>query len=499
MRWAWHMVLAVLAGPIGLHGWVGLPTHSHAVGASNMGVGDIPPRSRAAMIIAAVDESTRGALEPATGRCKCDVVEDYHAVGDGFVDDTAALQRAFDECGRSSPNECKVRVVILRSSHTFLSFPLVLSDALRVEIHKNSTLRANTRHGWPLREEPMYGLMYQHFLSGRNLSSVSLTGGGVIDGQANYSPESWWYNCTDSHGGGEPHCGVHHRPFLVHMYDSSGIVLSNITLTNAPMYHVVLDHSRYVRLDHVSVFAPPGSPNTDGVDVHSSEWVHVHNCTICNGDDAVAVATYDPKVRSGYVLVEWSTFCNGSHGASIGSRDLGGVHNVTIQNVHFVGTQNAARVKAVAGEAGSVTDILYENISATNVGHVLIIDALYSYSEQHLHQASAQRLPTTTFTGDLGVALPASKAGAPLFSGKVDTAAAPEAAISRVTFLNVIGKNVSAAGYFRCQPTAPCTAIKLQQIDISVSSGHKAEFECESAHGTAAHIRPRSCLLPDAK
>ncbi len=337
--------------------------------------------------------------------------------------------------------------------------------------------------------------MYQHFLSGRNLSSVALTGGGVIDGQANYSPESWWYNCTDSHGGGEPHCGAHHRPFLVHMYESTGVALSNITLTNAPMYHIVLDHSRYVKLDRVTVLAPPGSPNTDGLDIHSSEWVHMRDCLVCNGDDAVAVATYDPKARSGNVLVEWSTFCNGSHGASIGSRDLGGVHNVTVQNVHFVRTQNAARVKAVAAEAGSVADILYENITATDVGHVLVIDALYSMQQVHRPSLRHQRLPIG-FARDLDDTL--STSTTPLSSG-IAAAATPEATITRVAFLNVIGKNVSSAGYFKCQPTAPCTAIELRQVDISVSSGDKAEFECESAHGTAADTRPHSCLLSDAK
>ena len=53
------------------------------------------------------------------------------------------------------------------------------------------------------------------------------------------------------------------------------------------MYHVVLDHSRHIELDRLTILAPRGSPNTDGVDVHSTEWVHMHDCTVCNGDDAV--------------------------------------------------------------------------------------------------------------------------------------------------------------------------------------------------------------------
>lgn len=335
--------------------------------------------------------------------------------------------------------------------------------------------------------------MYQHFLSGRNLSSVAVTGGGTIDGQASYNPESWWYNCTDSHGGGEPHCGDRHRPFLVHLYQSSGAVLSNITLINAPMYHVVLDHSRYVRLDHVTIVAPPGSPNTDGIDVHSSEWVHVHDCLICNGDDAVAVATYDPRARSGYVLVERSIFCNGSHGASIGSRDLGGVHNVTVRNVRFVDTQNAARVKAVAGEAGSVADITYDNITATNVGHVLIIDALYPRRQSH---PSAQPVTKTSNFSNRSLRSRTHLVLRTSTTTSESAAAAMETSITRVTFRNVIGINASSAGYFKCHTSAPCTDVELQQVSIEVRGSDKAQFYCEAVHGTAINCSPHSCLLP---
>jgi polygalacturonase len=414
-------------------------------------------------ISAAVHESTRDIRAAAAAGCTCDVIADYHAVGDGVTDDTAALQKAFDDCGKAAG--CSTRVVILPAERQFLSFPLVLSDALRIEIREGSTLLASTDlKQWPLRSEPMYGQMYQHFLSGRNLSAVSLAGGGTIDGQATNTTGSWWHNCTDSHGSGNPHCGKHHRPFLIHIFESSRVVISNLTLTNAMMYHVVLDHSRHIELDRLTILAPRGSPNTDGVDVHSTEWVHMHDCTVCNGDDAVAVATYDSTKRSGFVLVEDSTFCNGSHGASIGSRDLGGVHNVTVRRVHFDRTENAARVKAVAGSAGSVADILYENITAFDVGHVLMIDAVYKSSGTE----------------------PRS----------VPHASDSQANITRVTFRNVVGRGNTGAGYFKCQASSPCTDVELEAIDIATSVG-QTEFVCESAYGRAVSTIPHSCLKPD--
>ena len=206
----------------------------------------------------------------------------------------------------------------------------------------------------------------------------------------------------------------------------------------------------------------------------------MRGCSVCNGDDGIAVATYDPSAHSGNVLVEGCYFCNGSHGASIGSRDLGGVHNVTVMDSVFVGTENAVRVKAVAGSPGSVSDIVYSNITAVDVGHVLMIDALYHEAEGQAQHAKSE--------SDVHV------------SGHDARAVAEtemQAVITRVSFRNIIGRGAGDAGYFKCQPSSPCTHVELMHIDIQLKGGHAAEFQCESAHGTSGeNVVPRSCLLP---
>jgi len=71
--------------------------------------------------------------------------------------------------------------------------------------------------------------------------------------------------------------------------------------------------------------------NTDGIDPGSgSQWVHIHDIFIHNGDDSIAVKPSDPCTRD--ILVENSHLEFG-HGCSIGSVGSGCVENIIFRNI----------------------------------------------------------------------------------------------------------------------------------------------------------------------
>ena len=75
-------------------------------------------------------------------------------------------------------------------------------------------------------------------------------------------------------------------------------------------------------------------------------------------------------------LVENNYFGNG-HGASISSLCDDWLRNITVRNTVFNGTTSGIRIKTHPKCAGEVKEVVYENLSMTNVETVLAIDMFY--------------------------------------------------------------------------------------------------------------------------
>ena len=142
----------------------------------------------------------------------------------------------------------------------------------------------------------------QAFIRGFNLTNVTLTGGGTIHGGG-----GWWWcvrmnAATDARGNKLPGAisGPHapkwcpamvkagkipdltlDAPHMLHIVSSSNILLDNITITTSPSWTLHFQYCSGVTVRHTHVFnANNGSieaPNADGIDVHSSRSVHVHD------------------------------------------------------------------------------------------------------------------------------------------------------------------------------------------------------------------------------
>src|SRR5260370_40916003 len=109
----------------------------------------------------------------------------YGARGDGKIRDTAALQRAVDECTAAGGG------VVYLPPGRYLSGTVILKDNVTFHLEAGATLLGSTQledythQSWP----PMLGdANGKHLIFAREAKNVTLSGAGRIDGQG---PAFW--------------------------------------------------------------------------------------------------------------------------------------------------------------------------------------------------------------------------------------------------------------------------------------------------------------------
>ncbi|KAJ8613794.1 hypothetical protein CTAYLR_004892 [Chrysophaeum taylorii] len=288
-------------------------------------------------------------------------VRDFGAVGDNKTDDTGAIQAALGACVPEGGT------VLLPAGYAFSSFALTINNS-NTELRIEGTLVVNDdRDSWPGELD---------FITGKYLDDVVIDGGGVVDGNG----WVWWQNRDDF------------RPKLVSLKEGERALLHNITFENPPNHCLELSTS-WLELSHVTVTAPPStgvpveSHNTDAVDVHGP-YMYVHDVVFDTGDDNVAV-------HANHTLVERSYFGHG-HGASIGSLCDSWLTNLTVKDVVFNATTQAARIKTRPKCAGRVWAIRYENLAMIDVETPIVIDMFYP--DDGTHDVTTMKIINVTFS-----------------------------------------------------------------------------------------------------
>ncbi|KAL6334779.1 hypothetical protein AAG906_021543 [Vitis piasezkii] len=126
-------------------------------------------------------------------------------------------------------------------------------------------------------------------------------------------------------------------------------------------------------LTHIN---PKTAPNTDGIDIASSNHVQVRNSKIGTGDDCIAISA-----RCSFINIT-SVTCGPGHGISIGSLgdpgsgDFDTVSEVHVRSCNFTG-RNTTGVRIKTWQGGEVKKITYEDIMFDNVRYPIVIDQFY--------------------------------------------------------------------------------------------------------------------------
>lgn len=346
-------------------------------------------------------------------------VRNYGATGNGSTKDTAAIQKAINACAGGGNT-------VELTAGKYLSGPLTLPGNITFQIDSGATLLASqTASDYPATSTGLAAL-----ITSTSTSNVTITGSGTIDGQG----APWWAIIKAEKAAGQT---LSPRPPLLSFNSVTNLTVENITLQNAPNQHITLSKVNTATITQITISSPSDSPNTDGIDIGSSQYVHITSSTIDDGDDDVAI-TSSGSTASHDISVSSCTILHG-HGLSIGSYTGGGVYNVNIHDNTLTNTSTGIRLKSARGRGGEVTGITYAHLTLTNVSTPISI--LEYYPKVPADGDPAQPITSTT----------------PNFHG--------------ITITKVTATGASNVGQIIGVPERLMTGITLNNVNIAAKTG----------------------------
>ena len=335
----------------------------------------------------------------------------------GTTDNTVALQTAINNCSAAGGGIVPL-VKVAGQAGVYLITPIQLKSHVMLQIGAGVVLQGTNDESqytpafidYPYRQSAPF----EALISAYQATDVAIIGPGTIDGAGNQlqpgGGPSWWtqagtYNTTHA-GVTNPTTGIVYyqapyddvptsngmpRPWLIEFYQCLNVSVSNVTLTNSPMWHLALRFSNKVNVTGLTVATSGTSPNTDGVDLVGSTNVTIANANLAGGDDNVAIKSglplnaevpNDPKeaglpVQPTSSVVVTNSVIGTGHGISVGSEAAYGVNNVLIQNLTYTGTADGFRIKTGRDRGSQIFNVTLRNITMTNVALPLSMQAFY--------------------------------------------------------------------------------------------------------------------------
>ena len=300
---------------------------------------------------------------------------EYGALGDGVTLDTAAIQRAIDAAAEKGGK------VILEGG-VFKSGTLFLRSHVELCVEGGATLLCSD-NSRDLPELPDYKCAIAEKMpmkKGRALiiadgiSGASLTGMGTVNmsGDAYYEPktgefEGWSFKRKNDE-----------MPrFALITVGAKNFRVESLTFLNIPSAcwtFWILD-SDVVDIHGVKIFANLDVPHCDGIHINSSRDVHVSDCTIKTGDDALIIRANNSALRENKVCervtVTNCTVTSYSAGVRVGWVRDGIIRNCSFSNIVMTDTTCGVDIYIPAdypecGDKGR-EDTLVENLTFSNI------------------------------------------------------------------------------------------------------------------------------------
>jgi len=389
-------------------------------------------------------------------------IKQFGAVGDGITVNTEAFRKAIDTLsGFSTQGGGELYIPPGR----WLTGSFNLTNHFTLYLDKEAViLGSQDFNEWPLIPPlPSYGRgrdapgpRYSSLINGYHLTDVVITGdNGTIDGQG----AIWWQKFHQNEL-------ENTRGYLVELMYSKDITISNLTFINSPAWNLHPVYSSNVLIKHVTILAPLDSPNTDGIDPDSCSHVTIEDCYIVSGDDIVAIKSGWDEYGISFGMPSQHIVIRRLVGISptsaiiaLGSEMSGGIQDVRAEDILAINSETGIRIKTSPGRGGFVKDIFVNRMTMVNMKWAFTMTGSYG---SH---------PDNNFDPN---ALPV---------------------VERISYSNIVAKNVSVAGDLEGIDKAPFTTICLSHVTITMAESKKLPWNCTSIQGWSNAVVPQPCSI----
>ena len=296
-------------------------------------------------------------------------VLDHGALGDGTTLNTAAFQKAVDACVKQKGGTILVPAGIYRTG------PIQLQSNITLRLEAGAVILGSEE----VADYRLDGGRTRPLVWAENAENMAICGHGTIDGRGDTfmhldtpRTEANDFERRFTRQGEDfmsPKSVISDGPVtysprpnrLVAFYNCSHVTMRDVVLKDAPCWTLNFADCAYVDVDGVKVLNNPVIPNNDGFHFETCRNVHIANCELLCGDDAICVTSVNSRTPGvcENVTVSNCTMSSRSAGIRLGY-GMNTIRNCVFENLVIRDSNRG--IGLFVRQEGSIENVLFNNI-----------------------------------------------------------------------------------------------------------------------------------------
>ncbi|MDH5440017.1 MAG: glycosyl hydrolase family 28 protein [Candidatus Bathyarchaeota archaeon] len=277
----------------------------------------------------------------------CYNVCDFGAVGDGKTNDSAAIQKAIEECSEAGGGR-----VLVPAGRIYLTGTFLLKSNVEFCIERGATVAASGN--WDDYTTSQTKRQYRTLIASEHASDISITGGGVIDGGGRLFVETvtpYIYRMR------------RRRPFTMFLIGCNNVTIRDVVFRDGALWTVRLSGCEDVVIHGVRILNDLKLPNNDAIDLDRCRNVRISDCNIESGDDCIVLKTCKETAEYGpceNITVTGCTLMSTSAALIIGCEARSVMRNVVFDSCVISSSHRGLAIHL--SEESDVENVIFSNM-----------------------------------------------------------------------------------------------------------------------------------------